>query len=60
MHSTLVPGQKVPALTVPLAGGGEFSLNASAPENFTIVLFYRGSWCLAICILLLGTRIALV
>ena len=28
MHSTLLPGQPVPALTVPLAGGGEFTLNA--------------------------------
>ena len=45
MHSTLVPGQSVPALTVPLAGGGEFSLNATAPENFTIVIFYRGLHC---------------
>lgn len=45
MHSTLVPGQKAPDLTVPLADGGEFSLNASAPENFTIVLFYRGLHC---------------
>ncbi len=45
MHSTLVPGQKVPALTVPLVGGGEFSLNANAPENFTLVIFYRGLHC---------------
>lgn len=45
MHSTLVPGQAVPALSVPLAGGGEFTLNADAPENFTIVIFYRGLHC---------------
>ena len=45
MHSTLLPGQPVPALTVPLAGGGEFTLNADAPENFTIVIFYRGLHC---------------
>lgn len=45
MHSTLVPGQPVPALTVPLVGGGDFTLNADAPENFTIVIFYRGLHC---------------
>ena len=45
MHSTLVPGQHVPALTVPLADGGEYSLNAAAPAHFTIVLFYRGLHC---------------
>jgi peroxiredoxin len=45
MHATLVPGQSVPALTVPLVGGGEFTLNADAPENFTIVMFYRGLHC---------------
>jgi len=45
MHTTLLPGQPVPALTVPLAGGGEFTLNADAPENFTMVIFYRGLHC---------------
>lgn len=45
MHSTLVPGQAVPALSVPLVGGGEFTLNADAPEKFTIVMFYRGLHC---------------
>ena len=45
MHSTLIPGQKVPALAVPLAGGGKFTLNENAPENFTIVIFYRGLHC---------------
>jgi len=45
MHSTLVPGQPVPALTVPLAGGGQFTLNADTPEKFTIVIFYRGLHC---------------
>ncbi|MGB7206041.1 MAG: peroxiredoxin-like family protein [Anderseniella sp.] len=45
MHSTLVPGQKVPDLSVALAGGGQFTLNEKAPENFTIVIFYRGIHC---------------
>ena len=45
MHTTLLPGQQVPALSVSLAGGGEFILNADAPEHFTIVLFYRGLHC---------------
>ena len=41
----LVPRQKVPKLTVPLAGGGTFDLAAEKPKNFTLVVFYRGLHC---------------
>jgi peroxiredoxin len=45
MHSTLIPGQQVPDLSVPLVDGGKFTLNANAPENFTAIIFYRGLHC---------------
>ncbi len=45
MHKTLMPGQQVPPLSVPLVGGGDFILNVEAPEHFTVVLFYRGLHC---------------
>ena len=45
MHKTLMPGQQVPALSFPLTGSGQFSLNEPAPEHFTIVIFYRGLHC---------------
>jgi peroxiredoxin len=41
----LVPRQPVPALSVPLAGGGTFTLSAEKPEHFTLVVFYRGLHC---------------
>lgn len=41
----LIPRQPVPALTVPLVGGGTFSLAAEAPTNFTMLVFYRGLHC---------------
>lgn len=41
----LIPRQPVPPLTVPLAGGGSFDLAAETPENFTMVVVYRGLHC---------------
>lgn len=43
--SPLFPRQPVPALRVPLAGGGTFDISQEAPPNFTLVLFYRGLHC---------------
>ena len=43
--SPLVPGQKVPPLSVPLVGGGRFDLAAEKPQHFTLVVFYRGLHC---------------
>lgn len=45
MSMKLTPGAPVPDLTLPLVGGGTFTLNDDAPENFTIVVFYRGLHC---------------
>jgi peroxiredoxin len=41
----LHPGDKFPALTVALAGGGSLQLPDALDGQFGIVLFYRGSWC---------------
>ena len=43
--SPLIPRQPVPALVVPLAGGGKFDLAAERANNFTLVVFYRGLHC---------------
>ena len=41
----LIPRQPVPALNLSLAGGGEWSLEQQQPENFTMIVFYRGLHC---------------
>ena len=39
------PRQPVPALSVPLLGGGTWTLADQKPENFTMVVVYRGYHC---------------
>ena len=39
------PNQPVPALDVPLVGGGRFRLAERRPPLFTMVVFYRGYHC---------------
>ncbi|WP_413721075.1 redoxin domain-containing protein [Silicimonas sp. MF1-12-2] len=41
----LTPDAPVPALSLPLVGGGTFTLNGTPPANFTMVIFYRGLHC---------------
>lgn len=41
----LFPRQPVPDLAVPLVGGGLWRLADQAPENFTLIVFYRGLHC---------------
>ena len=43
--TTLYPRQPVPSLDLPLVGGGTWSLAEQKPENFTMVVFYRGYHC---------------
>jgi len=43
--TALVPRQPVPALALPLVGGGRFVLGASPPERFDLIVFYRGLHC---------------
>ena len=41
----LMPRNAVPALSLPLLGGGQFDLSSEASERGTIVCFYRGLHC---------------
>lgn len=41
----LMPRQKVPSLSFPLVGGGTWSLADQTPENFTMIVFFRGMHC---------------
>lgn len=41
----LTPRQKTPDLSLPLLGGGTYSLSASTPERGTLICFYRGYHC---------------
>lgn len=43
--TTLLPGQTAPDLNLDLVGGGTFKLGDANPENFTMVVFYRGLHC---------------
>ena len=43
--ATLFPRQPVPSLEVPLVGGGSWNLSDQSPENFTMIVFYRGLHC---------------
>ena len=45
MSEKLTPDTQAPALKLPLVGGGTFDLATETPENFTMVLFYRGYHC---------------
>ncbi len=41
----LIPRQPVPSLDVATVGGEVWRLSDQAPENFTLVVFYRGLHC---------------
>lgn len=41
----LMPRQPVPALDLPLVGGGRFMLGADKPQHFDLLVFYRGLHC---------------
>jgi len=45
MSQKLTPDTQAPALKLPLVGGGTFDLAAEKPDNFTMVIFYRGYHC---------------
>jgi peroxiredoxin len=51
--SPLFPRQPVPDLELPLVGGGTVSLAEQNPENFTMLVVYRGLHC-PICSMYLG------
>lgn len=41
----LTPGQKVPNIDLPLTIQARFELSKQTPDNFTVLVFYRGSHC---------------
>lgn len=43
--NVLMPRQAVPELKLPTLSSGTYDLAASNPENFTMVIFYRGLHC---------------
>lgn len=45
MSKKLMPDTQAPALSLPLVGGGTWTLSGQSPKNFTMVVFYRGYHC---------------
>jgi len=45
MSTKLMPDTQAPALSLPLVGGGTWSLADQTPATFTMVVFYRGLHC---------------
>ena len=45
MTNKLMPDTQAPALSLPLVGGGTWTLADQKPKNFTMVVFYRGLHC---------------
>ncbi|MBL4768078.1 MAG: redoxin family protein [Rhodobacteraceae bacterium] len=45
MSNMLTPDTPVPGLSVETVGGNRWELSAQQPENFTMVVFYRGLHC---------------
>ncbi|MEM9013133.1 MAG: peroxiredoxin-like family protein [Pseudomonadota bacterium] len=41
----LIPSETAPDLSLPLIGGGTWTLSERSPENFTVLYFYRGLHC---------------
>lgn len=39
------PRSRVPELSLPLAGGGRFTLTENRPASFSMLVFYRGLHC---------------
>ena len=44
-ETPLIPRQVVPDLSVPLVGGGHWSLADQTPDQFTLIVVYRGLHC---------------
>lgn len=44
-QTPLIPRQKVPDLKVPLVGGGHWILADQTPDQFTLIVVYRGLHC---------------
>lgn len=49
MNTRPTPRQAVPPLQVPLLGGGRYDLARTAPDRFSLIVFYRGHHCPTCC-----------
>lgn len=58
MSQKLMPDTLAPALTLPLVGGGSWSLADQNPKHFTMIVVYRGIHC-PVCKIYLGKLNAL-
>lgn len=45
MSRKLMPDSMAPDLSLPLVGGGNWTLSEQSPKNFTMVVVYRGLHC---------------
>jgi len=45
MTTKLLPDAQVPALSLPLVGGGTWTLAEQRPDSFSMIVFYRGLHC---------------
>jgi len=45
MSQKMMPDTQVPALSLPLVGGGTWTLADQSPKNFTMIIVYRGLHC---------------
>ncbi len=45
MPQTLMPDTQAPALSLPLVGGGTWTLSEQKPDAFTMIVVYRGYHC---------------
>lgn len=45
MTNLMTPKSRVPSFDVPLLGGGNFNMAEASPENFQIIVAYRGLHC---------------
>jgi len=45
MSQKPMPDTQAPALSLPLVGGGTWTLADQSPKNFSMVIFYRGLHC---------------
>ena len=41
----LIPTQQAPSLEVPTLAHGDFTLAQQTPQNFTMVVYFRGLHC---------------
>jgi len=45
MQTPVIPRQRVPDLVVPIVGGSTWSLAEQTPQQFTLIVVYRGLHC---------------